>query len=130
MFFVRNFVLRTFFIAGDNMKETINERIAKYRRLRHITQDEMAEILDMPSSTYGNKEKRGKIDCEFLIKISEILNVDIRSLLFENEFEDKTAVTPKTNITDDEWNLIALYRIVSEEKKNRILQFALNSFKE
>lgn len=107
------------------MEETINQRIAKYRKLRNITQDEMAHRFNLPRSSYARKEKYGKIDCNFLIEISKILDVDIRLLLFENEID----LTPTANITDDEWNLIALYRGVPKDRQNEIFRFALNNFK-
>ena len=85
----------------------------------------MAEIMNMTRSTYAGKEKRGKIDCDFLIKISEILDIDIRLLLFDSE----SVSTPKTSISDEEWNLIAIYRGVSKDRQNEIFKFALNNFK-
>ena len=81
--------------------------------------------MNLTRSTYACKEANGKIDCDFLIKISEILDIDIRLLLFNN----KSFPTSKTPITDEEWTLIALYRGVQKDKQNEIFKFALNIFK-
>ena len=76
-------------------KETINQRIAKYRRFVGYTQAQMAEMLNINASTYAGKERNGKIDCEMLIEISRILEVGIDILLFgDNQIDCEELTVP------------------------------------
>ena len=67
------------------MSETINQRIARFRKLAGYSQEDMAYMLDLKTGTYRKRELNGKIDCEFLINISELLDIDIKILLFGEE---------------------------------------------
>lgn len=74
------------------MKETINQRITKYRKFRGYTQAQMAEMLGMKGSTYSQCERMGKISCEQIISISPILHLDVRVLLYGEDFANPTPI--------------------------------------
>ena len=61
--------------------ETINQRIARYRKAVGYSQKEMADFLGEKHSTYAQKERCGTIDCDTLIKISYILGMDINIMV-------------------------------------------------
>ena len=67
------------------MYDIYNKRVAKYRRFVDLTQKEVAERLGMKSSTYSQLERKGRIGVEQLIKIAEILGVDISLLLYDEK---------------------------------------------
>ncbi len=66
------------------MKETVNQRIARLRKLRGLTQAEMAEKLGMKSSTYSQMERTGNITTQRLIDIANILKVRVSDLLYDD----------------------------------------------
>ena len=63
----------------------ITDRIKKVRTIKKITQEEMAELLNITHSTYVKMENAFQnITIKHLMKISEILNVSADMLLFGN----------------------------------------------
>ena len=60
----------------------INQRVARYRKLKDLNQTQMADFMGIKTSTYSQKERKGKITAEEIIKIAEILNVDVDILLY------------------------------------------------
>lgn len=60
----------------------INKRVAKYRKRAGMKQWEVAERLDMKSSTYSQMERVGDISAERIRNLAEIFNVDVKDLLY------------------------------------------------
>ena len=99
------------------MDKTINKRIAYYRKLRGLLQTEVAEAVGMKGSTYSQCERKGRIPCELLIKLSEVLDVSCNVLLFgeEDEKTNEKVDTPDTatenlELTNSEISLIKVLR--------------------
>lgn len=65
------------------MNQTINQRIALYRKLANLTQTEAAERLGMKCSTYSQMERKGTISADKLIALANIFNVTPETLLYE-----------------------------------------------
>lgn len=74
----------------------INARILAYRRIKKVSQQDVADYLGIKVSTYSQMEREGIITCEKLIKIAEFLNVDIRCFLYGFEYE-----MPKIEIKEE-----------------------------
>ncbi len=70
----------TFLFSGDNMSE-INQRIRSLRISKRITQQKMAELLGIKTSSYSQMERQGEISCERLKMIAEILETDCLYLI-------------------------------------------------
>lgn len=66
-------------------EETINQRIKRYRKLSGYTQGEVAEEFGLKLSTYSQRERKGNVECDFLIKLSRMLDLDIRLFLYDSE---------------------------------------------
>ena len=66
--------------------KAIGERIKKERRIKSMTQAELAELADM-SDTYISRIERGvkKASLESLAKISRILHIPIDVLVFGSD---------------------------------------------
>ncbi len=83
------------------MMGEINKRIKIYRRKKKFSQEELAEKLGIKTSTYSQMERSGHIRADILIKIADILKVDIRYFLYGDEFlhkeneNEKATATPK-----------------------------------
>ena len=65
------------------MKKPYYEKIAGLRRMYNISQQRMADFLDMNLSTYQIKEKKGGFKCEQLIIICKIFETDANTLLLD-----------------------------------------------
>ena len=79
-----------------NLKENLGKNIQKYRKLNGITQEKLAEIIDVEINSISSIE-RGKYfpTAENLVKISNALNVKLPDLFtFKDEYncEDKNIV--------------------------------------
>lgn len=69
--------------------ETINQRVKKYRKELFLSQADVAQMLDMKTSTYSQMERMGNITCETLLKLTEILKVDVLKLLYGEDMPKK-----------------------------------------
>ena len=61
--------------------ETVNKRIARYRKLMDLSQAELAEKIGMKASTYSQMERCGNITTQRLLDIAKALKVDANDLL-------------------------------------------------
>ena len=69
--------------------ETINQRVRKYRKDLFLNQSDVALMLGMNTSTYSQMERMGNITCETLLKLTKILKVDVRKLLYGEDIQKK-----------------------------------------
>ena len=69
--------------------ETINQRVKKYRKELFLSQADVAQMLGMKTSTYSQMERMGNITCETLLKLTEILKVDVLKLLYGEDMPKK-----------------------------------------
>ena len=114
------------------MDKTINQRIAYYRKLRCLSQAQVAEAVGMKSSTYSQCERQGKIPCGLLIKLSKVLDVSCNTLLFGTE-DAPLAETPEEpevlSLTNSEISVIKVLRSFSPQKRTATFQIIQNIWK-
>ncbi len=105
------------------MKETINQRIANYRRFRGFSQEYVAERLGMRPSTYSQCERRGKISCDLIIKLSEILDIEFYTLLFGEKTVNPKPTPPKPqhDFTTMEINIIKIIRNLKKQDRKKLI---------
>ena len=106
------------------MEENINSRIRKWRKQRGLTQTQMAKQLGMKSSTYSQCERVGKITCDQIISISEILKLDVGTLLY-GEKKAKPPITPpqELDFTLMEKNIIKIIRNLKKQDRADVFEF-------
>ena len=122
---------------------SINERIALFRKDKGLSQAELGKCLGLKPSTYSQKEREGKFDGEALKIIADVLETDIRILLYgslktddelyreiyekiKTEFEQKYAVinfVPKKDL-----KLLKLLYSMNSKKRNAVFQYMLDVF--
>lgn len=123
-------VVRTFLFVRKKMSESINERIAKYRRFRGYSQKDMAELIGVNLTTYSQRERSGKVTCDFLIKVAYFLNVNILTLLYGTDIEPFTDDEEfSLKLSHTEIDHIKMLRNISRENKKEILELTYNKFK-
>lgn len=133
--------------------KTVNERIAKYRRLANIKQRDMAEKLGMKGSTYSQMERTGIVSAERLFKMADIFGVTPCQLYKGEEpcksdtFNQHTSAdNPATlifqqpampkiekeifTITKKEENLIKIIRNLSKPNYDKTMKFIEEIYKE
>ncbi len=125
---------------------TLNDRIAKYRKLANLTQTDMAEKLDIKCSTYSQMERKGIISADRLFEMAKIFGVSPCYLFNETEpcrEAAKTSIVPQTEtmpsvlnqpevpvikrdvfvVTKKEENLIKILRKLSKDDYNATMKF-------
>ena len=111
------------------MFNTINERIKYFRQLFSYTQTDIAEKLNIKPSTYSQKEREGNIDCDFLLRFSELLGIDPCLILFTDKPLTTDIKKPSFELNNREEDLIKMYRSVTKAKKDIIFKFVYDVFK-
>ena len=119
-----------------DLKElTLNQRVALVRRFMGYSQNYMAEYFGMKNSTYSQKERKGTIDCDFLIKYCDLFDIDIRLMLYgevpptEPIYITVPAEPPKSNpmpefkLSKREENLLSILSNFSAKKRNLVYEF-------
>lgn len=76
--------------------ELIGQRIARYRKKQHITQESLAEYLDV-STAFISKIERGKtqLSLERLVQICHFLNITSSDLIDGSSFQSDSYMKPE-----------------------------------
>lgn len=76
--------------------QLIGQRIASHRRQRHITQEHLAEHLDV-STTFISKIERGKtqLSLERLVQICQYLHINPTELLYGDDALSFSSMHPE-----------------------------------
>ena len=123
------------------MKETLNARVRRYRKLSHYSQAYVAEMVGLKASTYSQMERTGRFTCEMLLRLSNVLNVEPQVLLLgdeSGEMEENNPTVPrkpefkgalcKMELTLREYHMIDIFRHLNEEKKSLVSNYILDVF--
>lgn len=97
------------------MKEQPN-RISELRRKRKISQERLAEILNVTQASISLYENKGNVPLDVLISAARYFGVTLEYLLNLSDEEIDTI-----RVTDDEYNLVMQYRRLSLQNKRLIL---------
>lgn len=125
--------------------ETINQRVARCRKLANLTQTDVAEKLNMKCSTYSQMERKGIISAERLLKLAQIFDVSPNYLLNGQEIPGyelppvtdsqnhengerllQSTSLPKSEtfiITKKEENFIKMVRYLSKSAREDIMDY-------
>jgi len=76
----------------------VNKRVKELRRKNGFTQEEIAEILGMKTSTYSQMERSGKIPIHIILQLSKTFKVDVTDILLTEEENSKTEETPQDEL--------------------------------
>lgn len=96
--------------------ETIAQNIIKYRKLKGLTQNDVAEYLGITRSGYANYERGLRtLSFETALQLGELFEVSTNTLGYTEEIEqgsDKmsNAQNPNIKFTQHEVNLVKAYR--------------------
>ncbi len=98
-------------------------KIAETRKDRGVTQKQLAEKLGIYQSNMSNWENGvTEPDMQSLVRLADILEVSTDYLL--GRTNDVGLIEVNANLSNDENELIILYRKMSYRDKNQLLGFA------
>ena len=106
-----------------NLKQNLGLQIQKLRKIRGITQEQLAERINMDPANVSNIE-RGKrfMTAETLEKIADVLNVSVNELFSFDEYSSREYIekylTKEIKLLNDA-ELNYLYKTVEVLKKLR-----------
>lgn len=83
------------------MSETINQRIALYRKIANLTQTQAAEKLGMKCSTYSQMERKGTISADKLIALADIFGITPDTLLYDSKPANNVSAETTVKENDD-----------------------------
>lgn len=126
------------------MFDSINERVAHYRKLANLNQAQAAERMGMKLSTYSQMERVGNISGERIIKLAQIFGVDASILLLGETDripakvpnnpgdtvltaeQDKPVLPPVPKpflLTNKEKTIITVIRNFSKKEQDEVIAF-------
>ncbi len=111
----------------SSVDQSFGKNLLKYRKLCNFTQQQIADLLNLNRTTY-TKYETGVSEPSFdiLKKIAAIYGVDINSILGSGNFAPKLADSymPINTLTDEEKELVGIFRILSDEEKSEFMKKA------
>jgi transcriptional regulator with XRE-family HTH domain len=73
--------------------------VTKYRKLAHLTQAQVAELIGMKSSSYSQMERVGDISAERIVKLAEVFGINVGLLLYGEEIElSNVPIVPQNDV--------------------------------
>ena len=107
----------------------INQRIKTERKSQGYTQEFIADALGMRESTYSQMERSGKVSAETLLKIANILNVDIRYFLYGDEAYSPKQIAKTNDYTAQEECVLKILRNFNSKDRNDVLNYIEDKYK-
>ena len=107
------------------------KKLIKYRKLCGFTQKEIADILNINRTTYTKYETGvSEPNFETLRKIVAIFGVDVNTVLGQESFAGKISEVemPMSDLADDERELVGIYRVLSSDEKQRLMDNARKTY--
>jgi len=101
------------------------ENLKRIRKERKLTQSDVAKVLDITVSAYGNYELGQRSPTpEMLIKLANYFNVSIDEILgYKPTDEEKKQGVSNYEMTPDKEELLMLYEELSDEGKSFVLKY-------
>lgn len=110
----------------SNVDVSFGANIAAYRKMCGFTQQQVADMLNLNRTTYTKYETGvSEPSIEIMKKIANIFGVDVNALLGIEPFEKALAdfEMPIYSLTKDEQDLVGIFRLLSDEEKQRVMEF-------
>ena len=107
-------------------KNTVRENIIKHRNALGWTQADLAERINMKTTTYATKEAKGNFKTSELWVIADALNIDVKEFFIYENSEDVVTETPK-RLNDTEPDFKFQAEILPTAKEKAIIQVMRSS---
>jgi len=129
------------------MGNNINQNVASCRKLAELKQSDVAEKLNLKTSTYSQMERKGNITADMIVKLAELFKVHPNVLLYGNNYSEEeekngngvtlgepfTPPVPDppeiTVLTNREENSIKIIRNLSKADREEIYEFIEAKYK-
>lgn len=108
-------------------KNTVRENIIKKRNALGWTQADLAERINMKTSTYATKEAKGNFKTNELWLIADALNIDIKSFfIYENSDITDESLSP-LKLNDNPIEFAQTAELLPTAKEKAIIQVMRSS---
>jgi transcriptional regulator with XRE-family HTH domain len=105
------------------MSSSLGERIRLIRKSNNLNQVELSNIIGVSQGTLSELEQdKYKPSIDTIIAIKDRFNTDMEWLIFGNESKENTGIF-NLAIEGQELNLISLFRELSKNDKDEIVEF-------
>lgn len=100
----------------DDIKKLLGKRIKELRKARQITQQDLAEMIDIDQRTLSAIECGTNFPTKNFIKIAKVLNVDLKDLFdfshvqITNSQKIEKIVEALQNLSEHDLNIV--YRLI------------------
>lgn len=102
-------------------------KIREYRLENGLSQDELAQKINVKNYTIGNWErKRAEPSLCDLIKLADVLNVTIDELVGRENYGTGNVEIIGEKLTNDENEILAVYRALNKDGKTAFLSTVKN----
>ena len=107
-------------------KNTVRENIIKHRNALGWTQADLAERINMKTTTYATKEAKGNFKTSELWIIADALNIDVKEFFVYQNSEDVVA-TSSQRLNDVAPNIEYQAEILPTAKEKAVIQVMRSS---
>lgn len=107
-------------------KNTVRENIIKHRNALGWTQADLAERINMKTTTYATKEAKGNFKTSELWIIADALNIDVKEFFIYENSQDIVTDTPK-RLNDTAPDIAFHTEILPTAKEKAIIQVMRSS---
>ena len=71
------------------MSNSINQNVASCRKLVGLKQSDVAEKLNLKTSTYSQMERKGNITAEMIVRLAELFKISPLILLYGLDYKEE-----------------------------------------
>lgn len=104
-------------------EKEVNARITEIRKQRKLSKKDIAERLNLNYSTYVRMESEGSINTDILKKLAEILEVDVRLILYGEVPKAEVIYLPAEPEKPKRPEIIHGYKFINESLSNMEMCF-------
>ena len=99
-----------------SVREEISKNLLYYRKKAGLTQKQLADMIGVKNTAVSNWESgNNSIDIDTLCSVCDVFGITLNDIY--GGYSEKS-----TALSDDEMNLIATYRDISDQGKQYLLQ--------
>lgn len=118
-------------MTKDTRKEIKNWKLRQIRKAHGVTQEDLADALNISRGAYQHLETKGVLTDDLLMKLSRFFDLSMEDFISKDVKEEPPHVfrapEPKKVshriLSEDEKRLLLGYDALTEENKNKIIKY-------
>lgn len=118
-------------MTKDTRKEIKNWKLRQIRKEHGVTQEDLADALNISRGAYQHLETKGVLTDDLLMKLSRFFDLSMEDFISKDVKEEPPHVfrAPEAKkvshriLSEDEKRLLLGYDALTEENKNKIIKY-------